>query len=482
MPALFALLPFAVGILLESYVELSVWWISALFALSLAGAVWLLGQWLKALCAAFVLLFAGWNIALLHNLDSGLPRDREIDMVVRIDGVPDERHRGSVSEGVVERWRSGDGWCEADGDVMLRLWDGSLKEGDRVQLRAKIESEISSMQSYNRLLHYRGFEGRVEIKEGEFQRLEQRGGVSLHTLALRRLERYLRDSVAHATAEAMVVGSRRMMASNVGDDYANTGLMHLMAISGLHLGIIMLLANSLLLPVLLLYRGYLLRALMVIAIVWLFAAISGFTPSVVRSALMLSVFQLSRAVLQRYDSLNVLMVVVIVMLVVDSNYLFDVSFQLSVLAVVGIVVWGVPIMDRMERGEMPGSRFISSLLVSMVAMLWAMPVVAYTFEQVSIMSVIISPIVLVTAYLIVGCGVFALALPLSVAEPFGYAMEYVAELQNWVVASVATWDFANHHLVLSKWCAVVVYPLFVIITLVAWAREQKSVETLSIDE
>jgi competence protein ComEC len=255
-----------------------------------------------------------------------------------------------------------------------------------------------------------------------------------------------------------------------------------MAISGLHLGIIMLLANSLLLPVLLLYRGYLLRALMVIAIVWLFAAISGFTPSVVRSALMLSVFQLSRVALQRYDSLNVLMVVVIVMLVVDSNYLYDVSFQLSVLAVVGIVVWGVPIMDRMERGEMPGSRFISSLLVSMVAMLWAMPVVAYTFEQVSIMSVIISPIVLVTAYLIVGCGVFALALPLSVAEPFGYAMEYVAELQNRVVASVATWDFANHHLVLSKWCAVVAYTLFVIITLVAWAREQKGVETLSIDE
>lgn len=482
IPAVFVLLPFAAGIALKSYVDLPPWCILALFALTLAGALWVKRFEIRALCVAVILLIAGWDVALLHGLESELPRDKRVDVVVRVAGLPERRYDYSVSEGVVEAWRDGDMWHKANSDVMLRLWDESLKEGDRVQLMTNVRGEMSTVQGYNRLLHHRGFEGRVDIHEGEFQRLEQRGGVSLHALAIRRLERYLRDSAAHATAEAMVVGSRRMVDGRVGENYAYTGLTHLMAISGLHLGIVMLLVNTLLAPLLVIYRGYEIRALIVIALLWLFAAVSGFTPSVVRSALMLTVFQLSRVVLQRYDSLNALIVVVIVMLMFNPNYLYDLSFQLSVLAVVGIVAWGVPIMGVVARRKMVGEGFTSTLIISMVATLWAMPIVAYAFEQVSFMSVIISPLVFVTAYLIVGCGVFAISLPGALATPFGYAMEFVAELQNSIVAKVAAWDFATMHYTLPGWGVALIYTLFVMITLVGWSWDKKKMVTLPIDE
>ena len=482
IPAVFVLLPFAAGIVLQGYVDVSPWCILALFALTLAGALWIKRFEIRALCVAVMLLMAGWDVALLHSLESELPRDKRVDVVVRVAGLPERRYDYSVSEGVVEAWRDGDMWHKCNSDVMLMLWDKSLREGDRVQLTTNVRSEMSSVQSYNRLLHHRGFEGRIDVHEGEFQRLEERGSVSLHARAVRRLERYLRDSAAHATAEAMVVGSRRMMDSNVGDDYANTGLTHLMAISGLHLGIVMLLVNTLLAPLLVVYHGYVIRALIVIAILWLFAAISGFTPSVVRSALMFTVFQLSRAVLQRYDSLNALMVVVIVMLMFNPDYLYDVSFQLSVLAVVGIVAWGVPIMGVIARRNMPGEGFTSTIIISMVATLWSMPVVVHIFEQESFMSVIISPLILVLVYLIVGCGVFALALPTSLATPFGYAMEFVAELQNSLVAKVAAWDFGILHGPLPGWGVALIYTLFVLITLVGWSWDQKKMVTLPIDE
>ena len=305
---------------------------------------------------------------------------------------------------------------------------------------------------------------------------------TLHDRAVQRLERHMRDSTAFATAEAMVVGSKRLLSRETRDDYTSTGLTHLMAISGLHLGIVMLVVGFMLLPINLVFWGWHIRAVLIVVVLWLFAAVSGFSPSVVRSAIMLTVLQLSYASVVRYNTMNALAVVVMAMLSYSPDYLYDLSFQLSVLAVMGIVLWGVPLLSLIGRRQIPGMALISTVVISLVATLWSMPLIAYTFSQVSFVSVVVSPLVFVTAYLVVGFGVFALVLPGVLALPFARVMEFAAMLQNEVVARGAEWGHGSMMGRLELGAMVAIYLIFAIITLVGCGFEEKKMITLHFDD
>lgn len=320
------------------------------------------------------------------------------------------------------------------------------------------------------------------LRGGDEPPEDGRAEVTLHDRATQRLERHLRDSTAFATAEAMVVGSRDMLGRDTRDDYTYTGLTHLMAISGLHLGIVMLVVGFILLPVNLIFWGWHIRAALIVVVLWLFASVSGFSPSVVRSVIMLTVLQLSAASVLRYNTMNALAVVVIAMLAWSPDYLYDISFQLSVLAVMGIVLWGVPLLSILGRRQIPGMSIITTVVVSLTATLWSMPLVAHTFSQVCFVNVIISPIVFITAYVVVGFGIFALVLPEALALPFARVMEAAAMLQNDVVARGAEWGYGFMMGSLSAWEMVAIYALFALITLVGCSWEEKKMITLHINE
>lgn len=482
VPAMLLLLPFVVGVALHDSFSLSSWAVVALFSLLLGVGLWCRVWYLRLAAVVAMTTTAGYYIAELRTNRCAVPLDRELEVVVRVDQVPERRSSRVVSQGVIEAWREDGVWHDERCDVMLRLPDDELREGDRVQMHSVIRSRISNFESYDRLLHRRGFVGRVDVTSGEYRVLKRGGRASLHAQAVRRLERHLSDSAAYATAEAMVVGSKRLITQSIKRDYADTGLSHLMAISGLHLGIIMLVVGLLLRPLVLIYGGYQLRAIVVIILLWVFAAVSGFTPSVVRSALMLSALQLSYASMLRYNSLNTLSVVVFVMLIYRPSYLFDLSFQLSVMAVLGIVVWGVPLLSLLSSQGVRTGGVLSGFVMAVVATLWAMPIMSYTFGSVSFINILLSPLVFITAYVVVGFGVFALVLPASLAGPFAWVMELAARLQNGIVECGAQSGVGVVECSATKWQVAAVYMLFALITFVVWSWEAKKMVTLSLDE
>ena len=197
---------------------------------------------------------------------------------------------------------------------------------------------------------------------------------------------------------------------------------------------------------------------------------------------MLTALQLSYASVVRYNTMNALSVVVMAMLAYSPDYLYDISFQLSVLAVSGIVLWGVPLLRILGRRQMPGMALIRTVVISTVASLWAMPLIAYNFSQVCLVNIVISPVVFITAYVVVGFGVFALALPGVLALPFARVMEWTAMLQNEVVARAAEWGHGFMMGRLGLGATVAIYLIFAIITLVGCGFEEKKMITLHIDD
>lgn len=473
MPALLVALPLVVGVLLHAHVLLPFRVVTLMVALLLIVAVWLRSSSVASIMLVGAALALGYVIAEVRSPRCKVPYDCYLELVVRLDEIPSARSDYRLSEGCIEFWRSDSTWYKSGDNVLVWLRADTLAEGDRVMTVGRVSKQMSRIESYDRLLRNRGFVGGVGIDESLIIDIEH-GAESLHSRSVRKLERYMRDTLSHATSEAMVVGSKRLMSQHLRDIYSRTGLAHLMAVSGLHLGIVMLIIGWILRPLVLLHRGYQLRSLLIVALLWVYVFVSGGSASVVRAALMFSILQLANASSLHYSSLNSLLVAIIAMVVYRPNYVYDISFQLSVLAVVGIVVWGVPAMRLLSGNGSVVWWLLSTIAISVVATLWTMPIVSHTFGAIPLVGIVVTPVAMLLSYVIIGSGLFALLLPHPMALPFARVMDFVSNIENIIVERAASWHLASIDCQMTSSEVAIIYGIYALITLAMWSINEKS--------
>ena len=172
------------------------------------------------------------------------------------------------------------------------------------------------------------------------------GRSRLHFLQLRErvLQRYRQqglDGEAYAMVAAMSVGDKSAVSKDVRQSYNVSGAAHVLALSGLHMGIIYALLTLLTSRL----RLRLLSQTVIVLSLWAFVFLVGMPPSAVRSATMLSLYALLSLGYRQHTSVNALAFTAIVILIVSPYTLFDIGFQLSFVSVLSILVW-LPIMER----------------------------------------------------------------------------------------------------------------------------------------
>ena len=170
----------------------------------------------------------------------------------------------------------------------------------------------------------------------------------LHEAASERIRRLHLPPDAEAVALAMAAGDQTELTPERRAPYARTGTAHVLAVSGLHVGMVFLYVNLLLGALALLHRGHLLRNAAAIAVIWLFAAAAGLSPGTIRAAVMFTALQLALATTSRYAGVNILSAAAFGMLLWRPSYLFHVGFQLSFLSVAAILLWGIPLYRRLR--------------------------------------------------------------------------------------------------------------------------------------
>ena len=170
----------------------------------------------------------------------------------------------------------------------------------------------------------------------------------LHEAAAQRIRRLHLPPDAEAVTLAMAAGDQTELTPERRAPYARTGTAHVLAVSGLHVGMVFLYVNLLLGALALLHRGHLLRNAAAIAIIWLFAAAAGLSPGTIRAAVMFTALQLALATTSRYAGVNILSAAAFGMLLWRPSYLFHVGFQLSFLSVAAIPLWGIPLYRRLR--------------------------------------------------------------------------------------------------------------------------------------
>ena len=227
---------------------------------------------------------------------------------------------------------------------------------------------------------------------------------------LRRYQSLHADEDDYGVLAAMTLGSKTALSSDLRDVYSVTGASHVLALSGLHLGIIYLLLTRLLV-----FRRRWLEPLLVVPALWAFAFLTGLSPSVVRAATMISVFAVFACRGQRHPSLNVLSFTAIVMLVADARSLFDIGFQLS-FAAVGSILLFMPLLDRLPLAQRVqrnriGRWLWSMAAVSVAAQVGVAPLIAYHFGRLSTYFLLTNFIVLPAATFILYGALLTLIVP-----------------------------------------------------------------------
>ena len=303
-----------------------------------------------------------------------------------------------------------------------------LRIGDRLLLTSRIERNSEWRHGtfdYRRYQEVHGFAGRTFVRAGNWQPLPHsvEGLTPLQKLRLSflnyrhtLLERYQKMGVTgeeYAVVAAMTIGDKSAMSQELRDIYAVSGASHVLALSGLHLGIIYMLLSLFVVN----RRTRLLSQIVIVVAIWAFALLVGLPASVVRAALMISCFALLSTIGRRRMSVNTLALAAIGILMISPDSLFDVGFQLSFLAMLAILLLQ-PVFDRIVRREWlldrPVVRWLWGLTtVSVAAQVGVAPLVAYYFGRFSTYFLLTNFIVIPATTVILCLALVALLLPVA---------------------------------------------------------------------
>ncbi|NQU34466.1 MAG: ComEC family competence protein [Bacteroidetes bacterium] len=184
----------------------------------------------------------------------------------------------------------------------------------------------------------------------------------------------------YAVAAAVLLGYDDGMEQKLKQDYIMAGAMHILCVSGLHVGIIYLVLSFVL--------GFLrntrfnniLRAIILLLLVWAYAAITGLSPSVQRASLMISAFIIGSLLNRHRDTYNTLAVSALLLLIFNPNLIFNVGFQLSYAAVLGIITFHQPIYRLLYFKNSIVDKIWSITVLSFAAQLATFPIATYYFH------------------------------------------------------------------------------------------------------
>lgn len=251
--------------------------------------------------------------------------------------------------------------------------------------------------------------------DSNWMHLEHRPGLlsyaaQLRTRALEILKKHLPTPNEYAVGAALTMGYKSALTEEVENAYANTGAMHVLAVSGLHVGLVQLILMWLLGRIPLRQPWWkIIKTGLIIAGIWAFALLTGAAPSVLRASTMFSFLAVGLALQRTTNVYNTLSASALVLLASNPNLLLHVGFQLSYLAVLGIVYFQPRIYSLWHIENRIGDYLWQLSAVSLAAQLGTLPISLYYFHQFPLYFVLSGLIVVPAAGLILSLTLLLLA-------------------------------------------------------------------------
>ncbi len=233
-------------------------------------------------------------------------------------------------------------------------------------------------------------------------------GFDSRNYLLKILEDFKFSGTEFAVVSAILLGYDEYLDQETRGQYSGSGAMHILCVSGLHVGIVFMIFSMLLSPLRKVKKGDLLVTIIILFIIWFYALITGLSPSVLRSATMFSFISLGSMVKRKTSSFNSVFASALVLLIWNPNLLFHIGFQLSYLAVLSILLFQ-PHLSKLCSCKRGLSRKVFDLIaVSIAAQLGTFPIAILYFHQFPNYFLLTNIVVIPLSFIILVTGIFAL--------------------------------------------------------------------------
>lgn len=326
-----------------------------------------------------------------------------------------------------------------------------------------------------------GISGTLRVQAKDWHSVTSDGNEALRVRAVRlrravigKYREWGLDGNALAVVSAVSLGEKRALSDQLREVYSTSGVSHVLAVSGLHVGI-MCWFLYLIFPAFLFRRAEWLRQLLVMGILWAYAFAIGLPVSITRTLIMFSIVAICRAGERETSALNSLGIAAIIMLTANPSALFDMSFQLSFSAVLFIVII-TPIMQEIYEPRNPLVRYVWRVSVlSFAAQVGTVPIVMYHFSGFSTYVMLANLFVVPVMFVIV-----SLSMSLWIVGWFPVLRGIVVSVLTWLVDTmtdlltrISALPYSHLELSLRRgWVIFVIYAVVILICI--WYREKRA--------
>ncbi len=321
-------------------------------------------------------------------------------LVIRIDEPLTEKAKSFKADGYVESIVTGNEKIYCKGKLLLYFSKDSstpdLKYGDKIIIHKDLQRIKNSGNpggfNYERYAVFQGIFHNVFLKSKDWSKVEGKDGVAKNWFKefvfdarayvlgeLRKVVTAGKDELG--IAQALLIGYTNDLDKDLVQAFSNTGVVHIIAISGMHLGLIYILLLWLFTKIPVVNNSKLLQVILMLACLWLFAILTGASPSVLRAAVMFSFIMAGRNLKKRVSIYSSLAASAFVLLCYNPFYLWAVGFQLSYLAVIGIVIFQRPVYNLLYIKNKLIDRVWMLVSVSAAAQILTFPACIYYFHQ-----------------------------------------------------------------------------------------------------
>lgn len=282
-----------------------------------------------------------------------------------------------------------------------------------------------------------------------------------------------------AIVQALILGQRKDINKQLYSEYSAAGAIHILAVSGLHIGIIYMILFFILNPLKNLFKSKIIVSILIVIILWGFAFLTGLSPSVIRAVTMFSFLAFAKSMNRETNSINTLFLSYFVLLIINPLWLFHVGFQLSYLAVF-FILWLLPLFNRIYYPKNKILKKIWGIItVTLAAQIGIIPLSLYYFHQFPGLFFITNLVILPFLGILLGGGIILIVLVVLNFIPDWYisSYNYLIKMLNSFIKWIAHQEsFLYQEITFSINKVLASYIL--IISLILILRRQNRINTL----
>lgn len=307
--------------------------------------------------------------------------------------------------------------------------------------RNPYEFDLKSWYKYQNLHH------QIFLSSNQVVKVQENVGnpvlrfaITLRKKQVNYYRKLLKGNEANAVASTLILGYRADLSEETLDAYSKTGTIHALSVSGMHVGLIYLVINFAFAFLDRLKSGRFVKFLLTLSLIWLYTLVAGMAPSVLRAAIMLSIYITGTTFKKHLNSNNLLCCAAFMMLLYNPFLIYDVGFQLSYLSVFGLIFLQPIIYGWFNFQNIALDKLWNFCALSFAAQLATFPLALYYFHQFPLYFLISNLFILLPVSIIMYLGLVILFLR---ADFLGSIFEWLINFNNAGLKWIAELPFAS---------------------------------------